>query len=128
MGTAYLDINFTPWLRFRSTFGVDYVNLNQHQFSPIFNDKGRNATVSTIRDQKNVATTTLFTEQLTFDKTFGDHHINVTGVFEVQGTKSSQENASGNQNSNDIEVLRGATNVSYVSIKAKTSCNPWWVA
>ena len=119
LGTAYLDINFTPWLRFRSTFGVDYVNLNQHQFSPIFNDKGRNATVSTIRDQKNVATTTLFTEQLTFDKTFGDHHINVTGVFEVQGTKSSQENASGNQNSNDIEVLRGATNVSYVSTKSE---------
>lgn len=119
LGTAFLEINFTSWLKFRSTFGVDYVNLFQHQFLPIFNDKGRNTGVSTIRDQRNIATTTLFTEQLTFDKTFGDHHINAIGVFEVQGTKSSVENASGNQNSNDIEVLRGATNVSYVSTRSE---------
>jgi len=26
LGTAYLDINFTSWLKFRSTFGVDYSN------------------------------------------------------------------------------------------------------
>jgi len=119
LGTAFLEINFTSWLKFRSTFGVDYVNLFQHQFIPIYNDKGRNSPVAAIRDQKNTSTTTLFTEQLTFDKTFGDHHLNVTGVFEVQGTNSAAENASGNQNSNDIEVLRGATNVSYVSTKSE---------
>lgn len=119
LGTTFIEVNFTPWLRFRSTFGVDYVNLFQHQFLPIYNDKGRNAPVATIRDQRNISTTTIFTEQLTFDKTFGEHHINATGVFEVQGTKSSLENASGNQNSNDIEVLRGATNVSYVSTKSE---------
>ncbi len=119
LGTAFLEVNFTPWLKFRSTFGVDYVNLFQHQFSPIFNDKGRNAGVSTIRNQRNLSTTLLFTEQLTFDKTFGEHHINAIGVFEVQGTKSSLENASGNQNSNDIDVLRGATNVSYVSTRSE---------
>lgn len=119
LGTTFIEVNFTPWLRFRSTFGVDYVNLFQHQFLPIFNDKGRNAPVATIRDQRNISTTTIFTEQLTFDKTFGEHHINAIGVFEIQGTKSSLENASGNQNSNDIEVLRGATNVSYVSTKSE---------
>lgn len=119
LGTTFVEVNFTSWLRFRSTFGVDYVNLFQHQFLPIYNDKGRNAPVATIRDQRNVSTTTIFTEQLTFDKTFGEHRINATGVFEVQGTKSSLENASGNQNSNDIEVLRGATNVSYVSTKSE---------
>lgn len=119
LGTTFVEVNFTPWLRFRSTFGVDYVNLFQHQFLPIYNDKGRNAPVATVRDQRNISTTTIFTEQLTFDKTFGEHHINAVGVFEVQGTKSSLENASGNQNSNDIEVLRGATNVSYVSTKSE---------
>ncbi|MBO9562252.1 MAG: TonB-dependent receptor [Niastella sp.] len=119
LGTTFVEVNFTPWLRFRSTFGVDYVNLFQHQFLPIYNDKGRNAPVATVRDQRNISTTTIFTEQLTFDKTFGEHHINAVGVFEVQSTKSSLENASGNQNSNDIEVLRGATNVSYVSTKSE---------
>jgi TonB-linked SusC/RagA family outer membrane protein len=119
LGTAFLEINFTSWLKFRSTFGVDYINIFQHQFSPIFNDKGRNATVATIKDQRNAATTTLFTEQLTFDKTFGEHHVNVIGVYELQGTKSYQENGSGNQNSNDIEVLKGATNVSFISTRSE---------
>ncbi len=119
LGTTFVEVNFTPWLRFRSTFGVDYVNLFQHQFLPIFNDKGRNAPVATVRDVRSISTTTIFTEQLTFDKTFGEHHINAIGVFEVQSSKSSQENASGNQNSNDIEVLRGATNVSFVSNRSE---------
>src|SRR4029078_8384373 len=26
LGTAFLEINFTRWLKFRSTFGVDYAN------------------------------------------------------------------------------------------------------
>lgn len=118
-GTAFLEVNFTSWLKFRSTFGVDYVNVFQHQFSPIYNDKGRSATVATIKDQRTIATTTLFTEQLTFDKTFGEHHLNATGVFEVQGTKGGVENASGNQSSNEIEVLKGASNVSFTSTNSE---------
>ena len=26
LGTAYLEVNFTNWLKFRSTFGIDYAN------------------------------------------------------------------------------------------------------
>jgi len=54
----------------------------------------------------------LYTEQLTFDKTFGDHHINAIAVYEQQGQKTSNENASGNQASNDLKTLNNATNVS----------------
>lgn len=119
LGTAFLEVNFTSWLKFRSTFGVDYVNLYQHQFAPSFNDKGRNTTVATITDLRNNTTTKLYTQQLTFDKTFGKHHLNAVAVFETQGQKYYQENASGNQNSNDIETFDGASNVSFKSIKAE---------
>jgi TonB-linked SusC/RagA family outer membrane protein len=111
LGTAYVQVNLTPWLNFRSTFGVDYTNQQDEQFAGIFNDKGRNASVSTLINQRTSSTTLLFTEQLTFDKNFGDHHVNVTAVYEQQSSRSLIEAARGNQNTNSIRTLFGATNV-----------------
>ena len=116
LGTAFLEINFTKWLKFRSTFGVDYANALTYRFQPIFNDNGTiagsSATQATITNNRNISTVLLFTEQLSFDKTFGDHHVNAIAVFEHQGQKTTQENASGNQASNDLKTLNNATNIS----------------
>lgn len=115
LGTAYLEMNFTKWLKFKSTFGVDYANSLDYRFSPIFNDNGgvagSSATLATITNNRNVSTVQLFTEQLTFDKTFGSHHINAVAVYEQQGQKTRQENASGNQESNDLRTLNNALNI-----------------
>lgn len=35
LGTAFLEINFTKWLRFRSTFGIDYANGLDYRFSTL---------------------------------------------------------------------------------------------
>jgi TonB-linked SusC/RagA family outer membrane protein len=120
LGTTYAQVNFTPWLNFRSTFGADYVTEYQHVFSPIYNDKGRNATVATITDQRINRTTLLFTEQLTFDKTFGNHHINAVAVYEHQKANNFGESQTGNQSTNDIETFVGATNVTAFSSRTAT--------
>jgi len=116
LGIAYLEVNFTNWLKFRSTFGVDYANGLSYSFSPIFNDNGTvagsSASQATITNNRNISTVLLYTEQLSFDKTFGSHHINATAVYEQQGQKTKQENAKGNQPSNDLKTLNNATNVS----------------
>ncbi len=115
-GTSYLEVNFTSWLKFRSTFGVDYVNGLNYRFAPIFNDNGAiagsSATQATITNNRNISTVLLYTEQLSFDKTFGNHHVNAIAVYEQQGQKTKQENASGNQPSNELKTLNNATNVS----------------
>ncbi|CAN5630213.1 TonB-dependent receptor [soil metagenome] len=115
-GTAYLEINFTNWLKFKSTIGVDYANALDYRFSPIFNDNGAiagsSATLATITNNRNVSTVLLYTQQLSFDRTFGDHHINAVAVYEQQTQNARQENASGNQASNDLKTLNNATNVS----------------
>lgn len=115
LGTVYAQVDFTPWLNFRSTFGGDYASQYQHEFLPIYNDKGRSATVATINDQRANRTTLLFTEQLTFDKTFGKHHLNAIAVFERQNAQNFGESQTGNQGTNDIETYVGATNVSAFS-------------
>jgi len=116
LGTAFLNVNFTKWLSFRSTFGVDYANGLDYRFSPIFNDNGAvagsSATLATITNNRNVSTVLLYTQTLTFDKTFGNHHVNAIAVYEQQNQNTRQENASGNQASNTLRTLNNASNIS----------------
>ena len=116
LGNAYVEVNFTKWLKFRSTFGVDYANLLDYRFSPIFNDggsvAGSSAILATITNNRSISTTQLYTQQLTFDKTFGNHHVNAIAVYEYQGQNIKNENASGNQASNTLKTLNNASNVS----------------
>ena len=115
-GTAFLEINLAKWLKFKSTFGIDYANTLDYSFAPIFNDNGAiagsSATQATITNNRTISTVQLFTQQLSFDRNFGDHHINVIAVYEQQGQKTKQENASGNQASNELRTLNNATNIS----------------
>jgi TonB-linked SusC/RagA family outer membrane protein len=115
-GTAFLEAKITSWLKFKSTFGIDYATGLDYRFAPIFNNNGAvagsSATQATITNNRNVSTVKLFTEQLTFDKTFGSHHVNVIAVYEQQEQQTKQENASGNQPSNDLRTLNNATNIS----------------
>ena len=114
LGTAFVEINFTKWLKFRSTYGIDYANTLDYRFSPIFNDSGTvagsSANVATITNNRNVSAVQTFIEQLSFDKTFGDHHVNATAVYEYQGQTVNTENANGNQASNELRTLNNATN------------------
>jgi hypothetical protein len=119
LGTAYAEVNFTSWLKFRSTFGVDHVGLTQHQFRPIFNSKGRGETQAKIDDVRTSLTTTLFTEQLSFDKTFGNHHLAATAVYEQQGTRAYGEQMIGFQSTNNYQTLFGATNVNAFSTQSE---------
>ncbi|MEJ0102672.1 MAG: TonB-dependent receptor [Bacteroidota bacterium] len=125
LGTAFLEVSFTKWLKFRSTFGIDYANGLDYRFSPIFNDNGAiagsSATQATITNNRNISTVQLYTQQLSFDKTFGDHHINAIAVYEYQGQKTQQENGSGNQASNDLRTLNNATNVSVQTLIGENS-------
>jgi TonB-linked SusC/RagA family outer membrane protein len=115
LGTAFLEINFTKWLRFRSTFGIDYANGLDYRFSPIFNNNGAiagsSATVATVTNNRAVSTVLLNTQQLTFDKVFGDHHVNAIAVYEQQSQKIRNENASGQQPSNVLRTLNNASNI-----------------
>lgn len=66
--------------------------------------------MTAISDVTNRGFSPLFTEQLTFYRTFAQHHINATAVYEQQEFKGYNETGTGNQATNDIETLAGATN------------------
>lgn len=112
LGTAFLDINFAKWLKFRSTFGIDYTNGYTQNYTPIYSDGGTlNAATAAIANQRVSSTTKLFTQQLSFDKTFGLHHIAATAVYEQQGLSFITETSSGNQATNLVKTINGASNI-----------------
>lgn len=112
LGSAYIDVAIMPWLRFRSTFGTDYTNLLTTTYVPIFNDGGTGSqTTASINNIRLNYTTLLYTQALTFTKSFGNHNINAVAVYEQQGQKLRDERQSGNQATNDVRTLTGATNI-----------------
>jgi len=121
LGTAYAEINFTNWLKFRSTFGIDHANGLDYRFSPIFDDSGtvagHSAILATITNNRSVSTVKLYTQQLTFDRTFSGHHVNAVAVYEYLQQRTRAENANGNQASNNLKTLNNASNVSVQTLK-----------
>jgi TonB-dependent starch-binding outer membrane protein SusC len=124
-GTAYLEVNLTTWLKFRSTAGIDYANGLDYRFSPLFNDSGSvagsSSILATITNNRSVSTVQLYTQQLTFDRSFGNHHVGAIAVYEYQGQNVRNENASGNQASNQLQTLNNGSNISYQSLIGKNA-------
>src|SRR6185312_10410395 len=80
-----------------------------------FNDSGTvagsSAILAGITNNRTVTNVKVYTQQLTFDKTFGDHHINAVAVYEYLQLKQQIENASGTQASNNLKTLNNAGNL-----------------
>lgn len=113
LGTLYAELTFRPWLKFRSTFGGNYLIGFQKNYTPIYNDGGTlSAASASIAFQRQTVFNRLFTQQLTFDKTFGKHHITALAVYETQRAHFNTDNESGNQSLNSVKSLQGASNVS----------------
>lgn len=113
LANAYLNIKVTPWLTFRTSYGIDYTNSRGFTYTPIYNDGGTSFTaVASINNNRNITTVGLATHQLTFDKTFDKHHVNLVAVYEQQNFNTIAESGAGNQANNTVRTLTGATNVS----------------
>ncbi|MGM9511257.1 TonB-dependent receptor [Larkinella sp. GY13] len=119
LGSAFLDVKLLESLKFRSTFGVDYANGLEDGIdqSYMVNDGQNifktNDGLSSITNNRNAYSSLLFSEQLTYDKTFASaHHLNAVVVFEGQKTNIRTELMTGKQSNPAIKTLNGATNVS----------------
>lgn len=111
-GNVFMTLKFTDWLKFTSTYGLDYgTNLNE-QYTPVYNDGGTSSSpVATINKTRGTGTTQLYSQQLAFDKTFDKHHVSGVAVYESQGSRGTNQSSSGNQATNQVKTLNGATNL-----------------
>jgi TonB-linked SusC/RagA family outer membrane protein len=112
LGTMFAELSFTPWLRYRGTFGANYINNYTNNYTPIYNDGGTlNAASASVAYQRQSYFNRLFTNQLMFDKTFDKHHVSALAVYETQSLHYNNQTESGTQNTNLVQTLNGAGNI-----------------
>lgn len=111
LGRAYLEAGIIDGLKYKFTVGINYsVNRNTSD-DPIFSDGGyQGRTTHNISDIRNNYYSPYFSNQLTYDKTIGNHSINAIVVAERQDEKTTNLSVSGRQSTNDLSQLAGSGN------------------
>ncbi|MGM9511886.1 SusC/RagA family TonB-linked outer membrane protein [Larkinella sp. GY13] len=121
LGTLFTEIKFTNFLKYRFSFGADVVTNIGNNIFPIYNDGYKSRVQSDLQDNRSSYFSPILTNQLTFDKTFGKHYVNVTAVAEKQNFRSSSLNGNGFRPNNDIDVLQGISNPGVTSSRDEST-------
>ncbi|HEY9046114.1 MAG TPA: TonB-dependent receptor [Ohtaekwangia sp.] len=112
LSNTFVQFKITDALKYKFTFGVNYSQDRALQNDPIFSDGGyQGRTTHNLTDNRNQYYSLYYSNQLTFDKTFGDHAINAVLVTERQDEKNNYLNTSGQLTTNAINNLTGGTNL-----------------
>ncbi|WP_299398300.1 TonB-dependent receptor [uncultured Gelidibacter sp.] len=111
---GFAKLDFTDDLSFKST--VSYENYLYDGFDYAAHDVGYAASVGgRVSQSRNITTTLNFTNALNYDKTFGDHTIQATGIFETYQMKIDALGAQGTGFLPGVKVLNGSTTPESVS-------------
>lgn len=110
IGTIFAEVRFTDWLKYKFTADTDFASTRNNSFSAIYDDGNRTRPNATVSESRNQYFSTIFTNALTFEKTFGKHYVNLLGVAEQQKSTYRGISASGVRPDNSIQVIQGVTN------------------
>ncbi|MFN7117793.1 MAG: TonB-dependent receptor [Saprospiraceae bacterium] len=110
LGTFFANVNITKWLQYRFVMGADYANNQFNSFLPIYNDGNRSRVIANLTENRSNFFSSVFTNQLTFDQSFGKHNVNITAVAEKQDARVENISASGQRPDNNIQVIQGVSN------------------
>lgn len=112
LGTMFAEIRFTDWLKYKFTMGGDYSSSIFTRFIPIYNDGNRSRATAELSENRGQFFSSVLTNQLSFDKTFGKHLVSATAVAERQNAQFRAINISGQRPDNNIKEIQGASNIS----------------
>jgi TonB-linked SusC/RagA family outer membrane protein len=83
IGSMYLDIKIFQGLNFRSTLGGTWHNGYGVDYFVAQYENAENQTSNSLNESANWESDWVFTNTLTFDKTFGDHRLLAVGGYEA---------------------------------------------
>ncbi|UGU17665.1 TonB-dependent receptor [Sinomicrobium kalidii] len=124
IANGFIDVKFTDFLAFKTNIAYQHFLYNGYSYSNPYGGFGRDLGGRVIQN-RNITTTLNVNNNLSFNKTFGDHTINANAIFETYQYKFDPLGATGTDFLANISVLNGAatpTNVSgYVGEERLTS-------
>lgn len=116
LGNAYVQYEFLKGLTYRLTLGTDFYSYNRHYYRPSTIPSrgyryGDAPSQPQAIDQKNNYYHWSITNQINFNRTFGDHRINAVAVYEAehQTTSTSQIQGLGVIGDDKIHTTKGMT-------------------
>jgi TonB-linked SusC/RagA family outer membrane protein len=112
IGNAYAQISFTDWLTFKSVFGMEYTGDRTIIDSPLYKDDYNERKLHELEDNRFKFYSRIYTNQLTFNKSFDQHDINAVAVVEEQITQGSRVIGRGDHTTNLLSQLDGTQNQS----------------
>jgi TonB-dependent starch-binding outer membrane protein SusC len=110
-GNVYLEFKITDFLKFKTTMGLDYTSTLNSIHQPIYNDGFNSNSTATVSRETFENITKMFSNQLTFDKTWGSHYLNIIAVQEQTPYSTRAMFTTGKLATNAIEELTGISNV-----------------
>ena len=110
-GTLYLEVKIADFLKFKTSAGLDYTNILNKVHLPIYNDGFNANTSATVSRETFSNVTKTFTNQLTFDKKFGNHTLNVIAVQEQTSYSTNTMFITGSLPTNAVSELTGLSNI-----------------
>ncbi len=111
---GFANIDFTDDLSFRST--ISHENYLYDGFTYAAYDVGYAANVGgRVSQNRDISTTLNFTNAFNYDKTFGNHSLNATAIFETYQFKIDGLGAQGTGFLPGVKVLNGSTTPESVS-------------
>jgi TonB-dependent starch-binding outer membrane protein SusC len=120
--SAYLDVKLIEGLTYRLRGGIDYVTNRDFSFQPIYNESFNARALANVSDNRYVYVSPLISNQLTYQRTFGNHAVNAVAVAERQAGNYNFLNGGGQATSNDIREVSALTPTS-VGIQGGRSQN-----
>ncbi len=109
LGTAYAEVNIIEGLNFKSLVGLDMNFSYDYGYEPAYvAGDFHSRDFAALDERRRRFTSPLFTNSLTYDRTFGDHTIGLLAVAEQQTFNRRDLRVQGqNPLSNDIRVIDG---------------------
>jgi TonB-linked SusC/RagA family outer membrane protein len=104
MGNAYVDIKILNGLNFRSSFGGGYGEGWSQNFGWATYENAENTNTNSFSESSSWGANWIWTNQLTLDKTFGDHKLTAVAGYEAvkTGLGRSIGGSRGNYFSTDV--------------------------
>lgn len=105
LGSAFVEAKILNGLKYRFTAGVNYSNFVNNGNAPIYNEsfnaRGTNQLQQTISNFRSI----YLSNQLNYERSFGNHNINVLAVAESQNGKSTFLFGGGNYTTNELRYV-----------------------
>jgi TonB-linked SusC/RagA family outer membrane protein len=121
VANAFAEVKLADWLRYRSSFGVEFTSNRNATQNPIYSDSYNQRVNNELADNRYMYYSTVITNQLTFDRHFGKHYVNAVAVAEQSKTYNTALNGAGYQATNDLAQLTGVTSQSVNGSLNKTA-------